>query len=343
MVLSTAHDPGSSTQGLRAIDLRTDMRAVADLIDEAFSSELDAGGRAALRDLRNLARLGPFLYLMIPPSGELGSFFRGFVWEEKGKIVGNVTLQQIDPDGLRWMVANVAVSKAWRGRGIARALMTASLERVRQAGGQWALLQVRAGNEIARGLYSRLGFEDVVAENTLRAFTPPAVAPLALPDGSSLRPLYDEHWPAVKQLLRLSLPDLARWWHASRNSKFRRSSDTLFGQLWGQVSGRGYRRRLGLWQDGELRGVLDVDTRPRGDHGIDILLHPQLRGQAEPALLGHGLRLLREKPYQPVAALLYDYQSEAIAALHTFGFRTSTVLVTMRKRIHSLSERYNVV
>jgi len=335
MVLTTAPELTRAAAGVRGINLRTDMRAIADLIDDAFAHELDAGGRAALRDLRFLARLGPLLYLLIPPGGELGGFFRGFVWEENGAILGNVTLQQADASGERWMIANVAVHKERRGQGIARALMAAGLERIHQHGGRWALLQVRANNSIAHGLYERMGFEAVLAETQLRLFQvaePPSPLP-PLPAGCTLRPLRGGDWPAVQRLLRHTLPETVRWWHPHRRNGFQHGGDGLAERWWGVLSGQGHRQRLGLWQDGGLLGLLDVDLRPRGEHGLDILVHPTLQGQVELPLLAQGLSLLRAYPRQKVIALLYDYQPQALAAAESLGFRPAFTLITMRKRI----------
>ncbi len=335
MVLTTAPERAGVAAGVRSINLRTDMRAIADLIDAAFAHELGANGRAALRDLRFLARLGPLLYLLIPAGGELGGFFRGFVWEENGAILGNLTLQQVDALSERWMIANVAVEQQQRGRGIARALMNAGLERIRQSGGRWAMLQVRANNHIAHGLYERMGFEKVLAETELHLFQipqPPIPAP-SWPAGCLLHPWRGGDWPDAQRLLRQTLPETARWWHPQRRSSFNHGGDGPWSRRWGALSQQGYRQRLGLWQEGRLLALLDVDVRPRGEHGLDLLVHPSMQGQVEAALLAHGLDLLRAYPRQKVSALLCDYQPEAIAAAEALGFRSAFTLITMRKRV----------
>lgn len=334
MVLSLNPSAVARPSGVRSIDLRTDMRVVADVIEEAFDGELDAGGRAALRDLRNLARLGPLLYLIVPASGELGSFFRGFVWLDEDEIVGNVTLQQADAYGQRTMIANVAVRKGYRGRGIARALMDAALTRIREIGSEWTLLQVRAGNDVALGLYERLGFKHVQTEHNLRSFKVMDAPNLPLLPGGELRPLYDTDWKAIEHLLHRAVPELSRWWHPRRNNSYRQGSDALLNRYLGQLMGRGHRTRLGLWLGNDLMGILDADTRPRREHHLDLLLHPDLRGGWERPLLAHGLRILQAYPHRPVVARLYDYQSHAVEALLDFGFRETSVLITMRKRMN---------
>ena len=330
MVVSPLSSSPAVGEGIRPINLRRDLAAIADLIDEAFRDELDASGLASLREMRTMARLGPLLYLFVPS----GDFYRGFVWESDGQIVGNVTIQPLDEYGHRWMIANVAVRKTHRRRGIARALMEQALERVRQNGGRWAVLQVRESNEAACKLYQQMGFERIMVETHLRAFDFTAPSSADAPADVSLAPVRDRHWKAVKKLLRASLPSQARWWREHRAPGFYRNSASGLGRFWGRLSGQGWRIREGVWEGDELKGVLDVDVRPHGEHRLDLLLHPSLRGRTEPWLVAHGLRLLgEERPFRPIAATLFDYQHYAIEALRDAGFREVRSLVIMRKAV----------
>jgi ribosomal-protein-alanine N-acetyltransferase len=56
-------------------------------------------------------------------------------------------------------INNIAVDPRWRRRGIAAALLEATLERGRVRGAQRAFLEVRASNVEAQALYRRFGFE----------------------------------------------------------------------------------------------------------------------------------------------------------------------------------------
>ncbi|NOX61286.1 MAG: GNAT family N-acetyltransferase [Chloroflexi bacterium] len=332
MVVSPLSAASGASEGVRPINLHRDLAAIADLIDEAFHDELDASGLASLREMRTMARLGPLLYLLLPSGGELGGFYRGYVWESDGKIVGNVTIQPLDDYGRRWMIANVAVQKNYQRRGIGRALMMQALDRIRQSGGRWAVLQVRESNEVACALYRKMGFEQVLIETHLRAFEPSDASEPAAPSGLALAPVRDEHWKKIQKLLRASLPSSARWWRDSRTPGFYRNSASALGRFWGRLTGQGWRIRLGVWQAEELKGVLDVDIRLRGEHRLDLLLHPSLRGRVEPWLVARGLSILREgHPFRPIAATLFDYQQYAIEAMRERGFQEVRSLVTMRK------------
>ena len=333
MVLSATSDLAAPREGLRQIDVRRDLRAVADLVGDAFANELDAGGQASLRELRSLSRLGPLLYLMVPTTGELGGFLRGFVWEADGEIVGNITLQQADNSGIRWMIANVAVHPDYRGKGIAGDLMQAALARIKEMRGDWALLQVAEDNEIARKLYGHLGFDEVVTESHLRIFQMTDIPDTDLPANVSLVRLYDRDWDSMKHLLHRSVPTSARWLHPTRSSAYRRNSDPYLILRWGHLIGLSQRERLGVYSGSDLMGALDVWSQPHGEHEIGILLHPDVQEEWTAPLLHHGLRRLQRYPYQPITATLHDYQPQATAALQSLGFRSTRVLTTMRKRI----------
>jgi ribosomal-protein-alanine N-acetyltransferase len=57
-------------------------------------------------------------------------------------------------------IESVAVSAAWRRRGVARLLCTEMLAWARAHGAREALLEVRISNAAARSLYASLGFRD---------------------------------------------------------------------------------------------------------------------------------------------------------------------------------------
>ena len=171
------------------------MRQVAQLVSTVFADELDDRGRSALREMEFAGRLSPFL-------GGLTSLalfsddLYGYVWTEDGRVVGNVSLQQGDESGLRWRISNVAVLPEYRGRGIARTLMQETLREIARRAGAWAILQVRAGNELAHRLYLALGFVDVCRDGLWRlpasSEHPPAADP-AVPL-EPLRTLTGSEW-----------------------------------------------------------------------------------------------------------------------------------------------------
>ena len=74
--------------GIRPFDIARDLRPVAELIADAFASELDERGEAALREMRVMSRLGGVLGVLNRTTSDLQNFFGGFVWVVGGKLIG---------------------------------------------------------------------------------------------------------------------------------------------------------------------------------------------------------------------------------------------------------------
>ncbi|HEX2622964.1 MAG TPA: GNAT family N-acetyltransferase, partial [Phototrophicaceae bacterium] len=170
-----------TASGMRPVNLRTDLAPLADLIELVFEDTMDSSGRAALREMRMLSRVGAGLNLLSRLNELALGINMGYVWIEDGKLVGNVSVYPANwhPDlGSAWIIANVGVHPDYQRRGIARRLMQACLDMIRARHGQTAILQVDYNNDIARSLYLSLGF---VEERAWVQWRRPAAARLPLP------------------------------------------------------------------------------------------------------------------------------------------------------------------
>jgi ribosomal protein S18 acetylase RimI-like enzyme len=151
----------TQAEGVRPVNLQTDLAQLADLIETAFSSSMDTGGRAAIREMRQLSRFGMGLGMLSGLNELAQGMSLGYVYVADGKVVGNVSVYPADYPtsmGKVWIIANVAVYPEYRGRGIASQLMVASLDMIQQRSGGAAVLQVDHDNEVAQHLYRKLGF-----------------------------------------------------------------------------------------------------------------------------------------------------------------------------------------
>ncbi len=153
--------PAFAQDGARPVNLRTDLRPLADLIELVFADSMDSSGRSAIREMRFLSSLGYGLKL-IGRLNELAlGISLGFVYVLDGKLVGNVSVYPASYPavlGETWILANVGVHPDYQRRGIAHELMRASLEMIRRRGAARVILQVNYQNEAALRLYERHGF-----------------------------------------------------------------------------------------------------------------------------------------------------------------------------------------
>jgi ribosomal protein S18 acetylase RimI-like enzyme len=157
----------AAQKNIRRLDTSKDLAQAADLIQMCFEPYLDEDGYKYLRQIRQADR-NPWLVRWTRVAGEMVSYpLNGYVWEEDGKIVGNLSLipflwQQ------KWiyLIANVAVHPDYRQMGIARKLTERSLQHLRSHSIDTVWLHVRQDNEIARHLYETLNFQDRCTRDT---------------------------------------------------------------------------------------------------------------------------------------------------------------------------------
>lgn len=144
----------------RPLNILRDLNAVADLVEICFSETMEREGREYLANMRQSARDSHFLTWAPRMVDSISLPLSGFVWEEQGRIVGNVSLIPFTVAGQRiQMIANVATHPDYRKRGIARTLVSMAMQRARSKGAASLWLNVRHDNPAAIELYKNLGFE----------------------------------------------------------------------------------------------------------------------------------------------------------------------------------------
>ncbi len=323
--------------GPRPLDPSRDLGQVADLIEAAFGDDMDEEGRRVLQEMRAISYIGLVLGAVVSfTGGELWEAFGGYVWEEGGRVVGNVSLNPLTPAEDRWQISNVAVDAPYRRRGIARRLMALALAEARRQGGTWALLQVRHDNEAALALYRSLGFEALGGE-TFMAWE--GTLPIPLPalggqEGESelvVRPIQPREWPAEWDLARAAVPPLMQWERPLRPHQFRRSPlPGWWVSLSRWLSGR-ETHTLGAFQGRALLARLHLRVdRPAGQANLGVLVAPEARGQVERPLLREGLALLPKGGRLRVEAQFPMEQAAVRDALEGLGFQHLRTLVHMR-------------
>ncbi len=301
---------------VRPVDPGRDMGAIADLIESAFSGELDRSGNNLIADLRQLAVLGPLLVIV----DRVTPFADGYVYEQDGRLVGNVSITPEDPAMRRWFISNVAVHPDWQGRGIGRQLMAAAVAGVRRRGGRLAVLQVRTDNEPAQRLYQRLGFQrfDTVVE-LLRPGSLPAPTPPPYP----LRRLRNSDWPALVDLARAATPPAVQQVRPLEPAAFRPSlGKRLQEWLDGLLGGR-RTIRWGLEEQHTLLAAISILAQDdSGPARLDLSVRPSARGPWEGPLADQGLASLGEFLPRPVTANVSTSHPEALQALEERHFTT---------------------
>jgi ribosomal protein S18 acetylase RimI-like enzyme len=310
-----------------------DLAGVARLIQTAFADELDRAGQAALREMRNMSRLGPLLRWIDGASIEFSELLSGFVWVEEGQIVGNVTVSRAAPGSRRWIISNVAVAEPYRGRGIARALMDAAIELIREWSGQIVTLQVRDNNAQAVHLYQSMGFQGIFGTAYLRLDRVPEVKPIRL-DSARLRPRrftpadargeYDLACAATPEKVQIEQPVRLR--------RYRLGFEQSLADGARGLVGGGPTLRLVLEKESHVEATITAETGTWwSESRIFMTVHPASRGQVEKELASHALYHLRSWPRRVTLIRHPNYHPEGIEAFKSFGFREQRTLLWMRR------------
>ena len=340
MVVTAAAEATQRAQGgLRRMDPTRDLGTIADLIASAFAEELDERGRAALREIRWMARLSPLVWWWAQTDPSFRDTFNGFVWEEPppegkrsrrtGQIVGNVSLNRAPGSRTRWITSNVVVQDEYRGQGIGRQLVEAALAEARQLGAEGVILQVHRDNPLALRLYTSIGFQEVSGETELRLEAVPSVAYLDAP-GYYLRRWKPADGQAVYELARHAVPATLQWIRPVRAGEYRR--DWLLRLAWwisDLLAGRRVYRLTALKEDRLVAMMTVTAAFRRGDHQLALLVHPNHAGQVEAALVSRALHMLAAVPSRPVRITLYADDEAAQRVLGDYGFREQRTLLTL--------------
>jgi ribosomal protein S18 acetylase RimI-like enzyme len=255
------------------------MAALAALIEEGFSENLDRPGREMVESMRSLGRMGWLGWLIarltLPPA----AYPMGFVWEQDGEVVGNASLMPVVGFPQRWVMANVAVKPSHRGQGIARELVEASIDLARRRRGHQIVLQVDESNQIATKMYIERHFSPLTTRTTweLRGVGTEGASRIdSSPMVRKRRPHeWDEQWHLAQRLH----PEGLIWPFPLFESFFR--APGLAGRV-GNRSDRDW-----IWHEsGRMRASLSA----RWSFEIDrwrliLMVEPEARGGVERHLL----------------------------------------------------------
>jgi ribosomal protein S18 acetylase RimI-like enzyme len=313
----------------RPIDLRRDLNHVADLMESCFADTLDPDGQRYLQQMRSAAKKPGYASWASMAAEGTSVPVSGYVWEEEGQIVGNLTLIPFYTLTARYfLIANVAVRPDLRRKGIATSMTMKAIEHARQRGAQAVWLHVREENEGAVRLYRTAGFQEQARRSTWLWEPSSANQPLApgiMPEGVHPKVSVQERRSADWRSQRLWL--VQRYpkelcWHLSLKI------NALRPDLWGflnrflndlQV------RQWSAWHAGQLVGVLAWQSMSAYADSLWLAASPQYEELAAGALLAHARQ--RSAQHRPLSL---DYPAgRASQAIQSAGLHLHQTLIWM--------------
>lgn len=317
----TAPANRQSHSGPRPINLNRDIPQVLDLLKIAFGEALDAEGQRALQGYGTPGSPPAFFWRFNPAASRLS---QGYVWEENGRLVGNVTLLKTGING-RFLIVNVAVHPDYRRRGIARMLMNTVSEHVWQHGGRQILLQVDQDNTSAIDLYRSLHYQ-ALGDMTSWLATAGRIHALESPSDFPVRDLRGREWREAYNLdCRALAPDLN--WPEPLSQRIYQQG--IWHSLNNFLNGRGSESWV-TTNDGQLTGLASIWSEWGRAHQLTLRVLPEWAGQVERPLLA---KLLRRLAYLSRRNARIDHPSDDLITgelLRQASFKVKRILTHMR-------------
>ena len=191
---------------IRPIDIRRDMDAITELVDAAFSDDLEAQGTDIRTEFGMLKKLVPVIVVMRVFSETFRHIFDGFAVGDKGRMIALVNVSKSAPKSKRWVIGNVATHPDYRRKGLARKLVTRAIEHTREQDADICTLEVRSANVPAYELYRSLGFVHFDSVSELKQESLPDVNPIRLDGGYTMRPMKLTETNARYDIARREVP-----------------------------------------------------------------------------------------------------------------------------------------
>jgi ribosomal protein S18 acetylase RimI-like enzyme len=267
--------PPLISTNLRPIDIRNDLAQIADLIELCFKDHLDADGRVYLDQMRRAARNAQ--YLTWAMSTKIQMPVCGYVWEDAGRITGNVSLMPVNKDGSRaFMIANVAVHPDYRRLGIGRVMTEQALEYCASQKCRAAWLQVRDDNLGAQHIYTSLGFKERNRRATWIVdpvlYNPPKITNSTFESGRRK----NADWELQASWLDEIYPPAVRWNLPFRRDVFRPGIRQDFWRFFNDL----YVRHWAARRDQQLAGVVSWTPSHLAEDNLWLAPAPELETEA---------------------------------------------------------------
>jgi GNAT superfamily N-acetyltransferase len=311
----------ASTQGhLRRLDMRRDLDKVANLVEVCFYDTLDPEGKQYLKEMRRAAHNATLLGWASSMIDEAPMPPSGFVWEEDGQLVGNLSLIPINLQGKRgYMIANVATHPEYRRHGIARALTQAALDYARSRNAVSAWLQVRDDNPGAIHIYKTSGFQECLRRTSW--FSGPNLEEHSTPAGIKVGKRRPIHWTLQRDWLKRIYPAELEWnipfdWNLFRVDFFGRFYRFFMLE---------YPQHWSVEYKGELKGVLTWRHSRGYSDPLWLAIPEEVDEEAILALLSKARKQIRQ-----IQPLSLNYPAGVAAdMLRKGGFYPHQTLIWM--------------
>jgi ribosomal protein S18 acetylase RimI-like enzyme len=270
---------------LREIKLPKDFQVIGDIAIDSFQypenpewSIQDDEREGLLDAVKSFRRLWPlmrFFQIFSPPLRDL---MVGYIWEEESQPAGLILMQRRGATE-NWIITTVGVLPQFRRRGIARKLVLAGLDMIRERGGKVVFLGVISGNLPAFSLYRDVGFEKYSSDIQMELKPSSAIPRPKLPVDYALETLPATNWQVPYELEKRIAPENTQKYEPIEEGRFKRS---IFLHMIIKVLDLAQGIRTSRFcvrrnDTGQVigRGLYEIRSRSGGRHKLFQRLDPQ--------------------------------------------------------------------
>ena len=306
---------------LRSLNVLRDLPGVADLVEKCFADTIDAEGRRYLQQMRRAGQDNTFLRWASNAVESVSMPLSGYVWEENGEIIGNVSLILYRHEKKKiYLIANVAVHPDCRRRGIGRALTVAAMHYADQRRANATWLHVRDDNPGAIALYASLGFQELARRTMWQAKPDRNACTDGLAIAIAERTPRD--WSRQEIWLRRLYPDLLTWYQPMPWQLLRPGLRSAFYRFMMDYEVRHWVARV----DGMPSAILSWQAMAGHNDRLWAAVPPEGSERALTALLLHVRRELAWRQ-----TLTLDYPAgQHNASIEAAGFHPHRTLLWMK-------------
>jgi ribosomal protein S18 acetylase RimI-like enzyme len=306
---------------LRPLNILRDLPAVADLIEKCFAETMDAEGRSYLQQMRRAGQDSLFLRWASNAVETASMPLSGFVWEQNGDVVGNVSLIPYHHNHKKiYLIANVATHPDWRRRGIGRQLTLAAMQRAAQRHSYATWLHVRDDNPGAIALYDSLGFQELARRTMWQANPDRNASPDGL--GISIAKRSGRDWTLQEAWLRRIYPGLMEWYQSMPWRSLRAGLGPAFYRFMMDYDVRHWVVR----NNGNPQAILSWQAMSNRNDRLWVAVPPEGSERALTALL---LQVRREMPWRQTLTLDFP-AGQYNGSMEAAGFHIHRTLLWMK-------------
>jgi ribosomal protein S18 acetylase RimI-like enzyme len=266
-------------------------------------------------------RLWPIFRVMRVFSPIFRDILCGFIAEVDNTPAGliNYMRQRNEPE---WFIANVTVLPVYRRRGIARKLVEATLNELRNRKAKVAFLDVVDGNDPAFNLYQEMGFEAFSMPSQYDYQKDDPIEQHPLPEGYSIKSLGMFDWQTRFNLDQRITPEHVTRYEPVVEGRYRVPFIMpIFGKLF-ETAGGAHSERFAIHSPkGEVVGIgrYTYRTRSGGVNFANANIDPGHAGLAE-FILSYMLSSIQKiSPGHRIELNLDDWQTSLIESAEALG------------------------